>query len=88
MAELNTEKMAQNIINDLKEKGVFIGRWIPVSERLPEDNRDVLATDGANMFTAWICSKESHHRWGSGDAYFGTPIAWMPLPQPYRKEDA
>lgn len=39
MAEINIEKMAQNVaekaIKELRDNGVFVGRWIPVSERLP-----------------------------------------------------
>lgn len=41
MAEINIEKMAQNVaqraIQELRDNGVFVSRWIPVSERLPED---------------------------------------------------
>ena len=40
MAEINIERMAQNVaekaIQELRDNGVFIGRWIPVSERLPD----------------------------------------------------
>lgn len=37
MAEFNFKKMAENIVKSLREKGFFVSRWIPVSERLPED---------------------------------------------------
>ena len=39
MAEINIEKMANNVaekaIQELRDNGIFIGRWISVSERLP-----------------------------------------------------
>lgn len=48
MAELNIEKIAHDIaekaIQELKNNGVLAGRWIPVSERLPEDIKPVIVT--------------------------------------------
>ena len=58
-------------------------RWIPVSERLPERDDEVLATDGVDMFVAWYSIQE----WKSFDSNYDryTPIvAWMPLPEPYK----
>ena len=50
MAVINIEKMAQNVaekaMQELRGNGVFIGRWIPVSERLPDN------TDPVNI--TWI----------------------------------
>ena len=47
MAEINIEKMAQIVaqkaIQELRDDGVFVGKWIPVSEGLPEDG-DYLVT--------------------------------------------
>ena len=48
MAEINIEKMAQNVaqkaIEELMNNRVFFGRWIPVSEGLPEDLEPVNIT--------------------------------------------
>ena len=62
-------------------------KWIPVSERLPKDSADVLATDGQLIFIAWYEDKE-RTGWYSVDKFYNpyTPIlAWMPLPEPYKE---
>lgn len=62
--------------------------WIPIEERLPENNEVVLLCSGYNsMYTAkfegvvngkilWTCHGRSNPQ----------PIAWQPLPKPYKKE--
>lgn len=44
MAEfkINIEKMMQGFIDTAKREGMFVSRWIPVSERLPEEDGDYL----------------------------------------------
>ena len=46
MAELKMDfaKMAEGFTKTAKEKGMFVGWWIPVSERLPEENGEYLIT--------------------------------------------
>lgn len=64
-------------------------KWIPVSERLPKSLEDVLATDGVDMFVAFVREKtKGKYEWYSLDVNYdkNTPIeAWMPLPQPYKE---
>ena len=62
-------------------------RWIPISERLPEDKQQILIS------IAWD-NKVYEVRQGDIDSinYFKhfkriTSIAWMPIPDPYRGEE-
>lgn len=69
--------------------GKNANRWIPVSEKLPEEHKDVL-TCGLGGFIE-IQSFENAH-----DGYWENQngarsdldevMAWMPLPEPYRAE--
>lgn len=63
-------------------------RWIPVSERLPENNVEVLVT------TEWDCitigEMFSNNDWFIHEGTTNTDIddikAWMPLPLPWKVE--
>ena len=53
-------------------------RWIPVSERLPEENGYYLTT---TMYHEVYCDYWEEERFNRTEAV----IAWMPLPEPYRE---
>jgi hypothetical protein len=60
-------------------------QWIPCSERLPEDNTDVIVCFYSGTVTEM-------RYWGNGifqGIYEHTTkviVAWMPLPEPYKGE--
>ncbi len=57
-------------------------RWIPISERLPENGVQVLCCNKyGSVFTSCVTAKDR------SSVYFGKHydvIAWMPLPEPYQ----
>ena len=75
------EKLAR--MEDAEEKD-RLSQWIPCSERLPEDNTDVIV-----CFYSGIVTEMRY--WGNG-IFQGTfkrtaetIAAWMPLPEPYKE---
>ena len=63
------------------------GHWIPISERLPEENKQVLIQyrtryrDDVNLFD--VTSRADYNYW-QGVGREIDVIAWMPLPEPYK----
>ena len=56
-----------------------MNKWIDINDRLPEKDTDVLVCfdDG---FMATVFFGEDFDLWADS----GEPIAWMPLPEPYK----
>ena len=70
-------KLAKKIICKHMNDG-----WISVEKRLPDNSEDVLVTTDVGLITfgyllngKWITDQEPDY-----------PIAWRPLPEPYRSE--
>mgnify|MGYP001036613090 CR=1 FL=1 len=76
------EKLAR--LEDAEDTNV-LSKWIPCSERLPEDNTDVIVCFYSGTVTEM-------RYWGNGifqGIYEHTTkviVAWMPLPEPYKGE--
>ena len=75
------EVVLLDCVEDIIRKHMNDG-WIPVEERLPDNNENVLVTTDMGLITSgyiahgtWITDQEPDY-----------PIAWRPLPEPYRPE--
>lgn len=77
----NCYECIKNACKDIIRKHVNDG-WIPVEERLPENEDEVLVSvDTGHVFTGY---------YSDGEWYVlvepDYPVAWMPLPVPYMKK--
>ena len=76
-------------------------KWIPVDDRLPKDDDDVLVCfPQGGMAVAYYHIDDTHYPtqyedlnetgWFNeeGDAFYFEPIAWMPLPKPYEPQES
>lgn len=84
-------EIAHNVISEVIEKineQPKVGEWIPVSERLPENDGFYLATlDGAIVgenrpFTGLAEFEDG--KWIDDEEDYKCVIAWQPLPEPYQ----
>ena len=90
-----TDEIARGIKIDsvlITEEGIVFKngkpeqRWIPVTERLPEDDVEVFVYlfERSAPYIAWV----ENCRWYTEDFEVekeNYPTAWMPLPEPHRK---
>lgn len=84
----NFEKVGPN---KWMEKDPKRGEWIPCSERLPEENKTVIASTKYGVFPEARYTKEYGWEWAyeSGADYWEEledVTAWMPLPESYKEE--
>jgi hypothetical protein len=106
MAEANLEKLTKTAVDaalDFEHEGKTIrewvqeiaeadhvGKWIPVSERLPEEETDVFICnangDIAISRGSYSTEVKDYFIWYTSGWRFGKVIAWMELPEPYKAE--
>ena len=58
-------------------------RWIPVTERLPEEGQGCLVCDKGSILIDTFTGRGNPYNW---KWYVRDYEAWMPLPEPYREE--
>lgn len=99
MAEFSIDKMAKKVaekaMEELRDNGVFVARWIPVSEETAK--HPCLATDkfGQIFIPVGIvtiddkCYNDENFDFGEPEGYLKKwpkeIVAWMPLPEPYKE---
>lgn len=91
--DVDKEELIKALAYDRKqyEKGYEDGkaeamRWIPCSERLPEDD-GLYITTKRNPITGRLPAV-SMSFFIEGDFQSSRVVAWMPLPEPYKEEEA
>ena len=80
-------KVIRNTVEEIKNEQ----RWIPVSEQLPEDEQEVLfSTKTGRVHQGKYHNDNSANQWYSSldkmRAWNNVVNAWMPLPEPYKKD--
>lgn len=88
---LEEQEKAKEMLKKLNEM-----RWIPVSERLPEESGNYMTCiyneerDGYKLRQIWFAHENDYDIDESGWSelyYFERVVAWMPLPEPYREKN-
>lgn len=71
------KKGKEDSVADLESKS----KWIPVTERLPDEDTRVLVwlVDGANKYTRMDTDRRHNSKWVRWEKYV---THWMPLPEP------
>ena len=83
--EPENEDICKEIVKMLEQEP----RWIPVSERLPEDGTWNLFTDGKSVSVERYKSDAIDHFYPDGRWFeFEDAVAWMPKPKLYEPQES
>jgi hypothetical protein len=81
-----TDEQVKEVVEKAKNAVISVielePHWIPVSERLPDDDKEVLlCINNGELWLGW-----HNITWKTEEFYFDKEqvIAWMPLPEPYK----
>lgn len=75
-------EIAEDIIKGLNEEKV--DRWIPVSDRLPNNKEKVLIQTSSGRISIGFCNI-NYSDWREEGYMIASPVAWKPLPTPYKE---
>lgn len=85
--EIIVQDVIERVIQNLRDNEALVGRWIPVSERLPEDGTWAIFTDGSKISIERYKVDIIDHFFPQGRWFeFDDVVAWMPLPERYEAE--
>ena len=77
---------ALNCAIDIIRDSQTIGGWISVKDRLPEEDKEVLAYNGAYMIIAAYATNPTKYWYTITGSVTRTITHWMPLPEPPKEE--
>ena len=78
---------ADEVIAEIKRNKLLArepGKWIPVSERLPENDTYTLVTTSRSYRIEMAWYFDGNFYWNNSDTHMSGVKAWMPLPEPYK----
>ena len=90
-SETDESKAIKTVLDKIEQSlGMFAmeqDRWIPVTERLPEEDGRYLITektDGTKVQEGYFCrTRDGEPYW-----WYLHVVAWRPLPEPYTEDEA